>query len=281
MSDTTQPAQDHRALENVENPQALDVVISTTTSRLWIALVTIVALIGGVFVWSIVVTVPLEVTATGVLFDQSGRTAVVAPADGVVSFSVSQSAEVSSGEAMAAIGPIASIGDSGSASVAANTDTASGSVRVIAPVDGRVETISVLEGSAVSVGEQLAVIDAARASTQVVTFVSAATASLFAVGDTVELTEAVVDRSSARYYRGVVVSASSVPVTYETILLAFQSEAVTQEIVDATAGGAYQIVISLQADAAGSLPPQGQVLEITYRYAEVRPIRLLFGGDIE
>lgn len=272
MSDAQPVAQDHQLPENVQNPQALDSVIATTSTRLWIALLTLVALILGAFVWSIVVTVPLEVTATGVIFDQSGRTAVVAPTEGVATFNVSQGAEVAAG---AVIATISSFG------IASTDATTNASFAVVAPVGGTVETISVLQGSGVMVGEQLAVIDASGPSTQVVTFVSAADAGLFEVGDPVEMTEAVVDRATARFYRGVVESTSSVPVTYESILLAFQSEALAQQIVSAAGDGAYPVVISLDSEGQGSLPPQGQVLEITYRYAEVRPIQLLFGGDIE
>lgn len=272
MSDSNQVTQHHQMPENVENPQRLDVVISTTTSRLWIALGALVALILGAFVWSIVATVPLEVTATGVVFDQSGRTAVVSPSEGIVSFSVARGAEVSAGAA------IATISGFGSPS---SDSTANAMFEVTSPVAGTVETISVLEGSGVFTGDQLVVIDAAQPSTQVVAFVSAADAALFEVGDAVKLSEAVTDRSSPSFYLGKVESTSSVPVTYESVLLAFQSEALAQQIITAAGSGAYQVVISLAADGQGSLPPQGQVLDITYRYSEVRPIRLLFGGDIE
>ena len=61
------------ALQRLSSPEQLDQLIRVTSPRTWIAVVAFLSLVVVALLWSIIGTVPLRVSATGVLADREGR----------------------------------------------------------------------------------------------------------------------------------------------------------------------------------------------------------------
>jgi len=61
------------ALQRLSSPEQLDQLIRVTTPRTWIAVVTSLTLVAAALLWGVIGTVPLRVSAPGVLADREGR----------------------------------------------------------------------------------------------------------------------------------------------------------------------------------------------------------------
>ena len=61
------------ALQRLSSPEQLDGLIHVTSPKTWIALVTGLSLIAAAVIWGVVGTVPLRVSASGVLADREGK----------------------------------------------------------------------------------------------------------------------------------------------------------------------------------------------------------------
>ena len=135
------PAAEH-ASTSVSPIQRLDEVALFGTPRMWIALVGIIALIGGFLTWGLLARPPVMTSAFGVISTEGGPLEIGASLDGTVtSLFVSVGAAVEPSNTLAII-----LNDEGK------------SVRIRTPIAGTVVEIATQEGDFVRTGESLGTI---------------------------------------------------------------------------------------------------------------------------
>ncbi len=249
-------------------PESLDGVLSTTRPRGWLALATIAAVVLIVLIWSIVATIPQQITVPAAVSVDAVRTTVVSPVAGQVTVPVSTGDSVTAGKEIATVKPF----DGGS------------DVVIEAPIDGTIGPIEVTDGQGVEPGTEITAV--VRDLTQdagivVVTYLPPSQAELFNAGDDVDVI--ISDIATSRQY-SVPAEVSSVAVTPSNEA-AVATETGSQEFASQLAqqggGVVYRVALTLSA-ASGDKPQTdvqaGEIVQIVNTYAQPHPIELLFGG---
>lgn len=263
------PASTHPpASDATSGPEGLSDVLTTTRPRGWLALATVAGIVVAVLVWSIVATVPQQVSVQAAISVGALRTTVVSPVNGQVEVPVLQGASVTQGETLATVTPF----DGGPA------------VDVTAPSDGSVGTIEVSDGQGVEPGTAItSVVRApnARTGTVVVTFLPSSQAVLFNSGDDVEVIVTDLATSQQVVIPATVQSTAVSPTDVEAITTETGSPAFATELTSQGTGVVYRVSLTLTATSQ-TLPSisvqPGEIVQIINTYAEPHPIDLLFGG---
>ena len=255
-------------LAGQSGPESLDEILTTTKPRGWIALAAVLIVIVLVGVWSVVATLPQQLTVNAAVSVANLRTSMVAPEAGTVSVQADVGDTVKKGDKIALI-----------------TTYADGkTISVAAPSSGLVDSILVNQGQGVEPGTQIGtVLDAeGRASKmRFVTFLPANEAILFDVGNEVDVivTNVETSRRTAVTARVVLVGASPADVEFAAITTGSPSFA--RELSDRGGGVVYEVRMSIQGGpktvTASEILP-GEIVEVVNTYDEPHPIELLFGG---
>jgi multidrug efflux pump subunit AcrA (membrane-fusion protein) len=133
-----------RALQKMREPDELDRPIALVDTRGWTALFVILSVVLGAAIWAFTGSLPITMSAPGILTSTEGNRAVTTPYAGTVA-----SATAKPGEQVSAGDPLLSV---------SGADT---TVKINAPVDGIVLTLAGASGQAVSIGDTVATIQAA------------------------------------------------------------------------------------------------------------------------
>ena len=270
---TQQPVQASSATappapDATSGPEDLADVLTTTRPRGWLALATVAGIVVAVLIWSIVATVPQQVSVQAAISLGALRTTVVSPVSGQVKVLVIQGESVEQGARLAAVTSF----DGGP------------SVEVNAPSDGTVGTIEVSDGQGVEPGTSITSVvrePNARSGTVVVTFLPSSQAVLFNSGDDVEVI--VTDLATAQRVAipAKVQSIAVSPSDVEAITTETGSPAFANELTSQGSGVVYRVSMTLtatsQSSPSVSVQP-GEIVQIINTYAEPHPIDLLFGG---
>lgn len=263
------PAPAQPAPANTANaPESLEDVLSTTRPRGWWALATITGVVLAVLIWSVVATIPQQITVPAAISVNALRTTVVAPISGQVAVSVTTGTEVKEGQELATVTPF----EGGSATT------------VTAPTAGTVGSVVVGNGQGVEPGTEITSVlrsPNARTGTVVVTYLPASGAELFNAEDDVIVV--VTDLASSRTYTvpAKVDSVAISPTSVEAISNETGSPAFAAELAKVGNGVVYEVSLTLTATSE-TLPSvnvaPGEIVQIVNTYAEPHPIELLFGG---
>lgn len=253
------------------SPEALDTVAGTTTTRAWIALAAIAAVVIAALIWAFVGSIPQQIGTTGVLTDANDTYTVVAGRAGSVVVSVTPGSEVAAGAKVATVTPFGAEGD-----VAAGVD-------VTTPNAGRVQDVLVRPGVGVEPANPLVTIvpdQSASVDDHVVTYLSASDAADFHIGRQVDVTLVNPATSAPLGMQATVVAVAEAPSTPQAIAATLRSDRLADRVLDEAGGAAYRVDLRIEGldelDAA-ERPTPGQVVTISNTYARPRPIDLLFG----
>jgi hypothetical protein len=257
----------------VNNAEALDVVASTTTSRMWIALVAMAIVVAGGLVWAFVGTVSQQVQASGVLSPAGDTYTVVAGDAGSVSLAVQPGMTVAAGTKVASVAPFVTPDSAPLQPVIVKT-----------PVAGRIQDVLVQNGAGVQPTDPLVVVVPTpdpTPDTDVVTYLSANDAAQFRVGAQVEVTLVNPATREPTDMAAIVSAVAVAPSTPEAVVATLGSQKLANAVLDRGNGTGYRVDVTLQG--VDQLPPNerpigGQIVTISNTYARPHPINLLFGS---
>ena len=250
-------------------PEALDEVIRTTRPRLWWALGAIAALVVAILAWAVLATVPQQVSVRGVVAAGDLLRVVPAPSAGSVEFRADSGSVVAVGEPIAVITPF----------------TGGSAQTIDAPVAGTIQTIAVSQGSGVEPGMTLATIlqpPAPGSGIMVKTFVNAALAQRFAVGQSAQVFVIDLQSGQRSMAQARIESIDDVPSTQAGIATATGSAEIAEQFLSDSQGVPYRVILRITdelTDAQLDALQPGELLQIVRTYAEPRPIQILFGGQ--
>jgi len=249
-------------------PESLEDVLTTTRPRGWWALATISGIVVAVVVWSIVATIPQQISVPAVISVDALRTLVVSPVSGQVDVLVTQGTSVKQGEKVATVEPFGE----------------GPTVDVTAPADGMVGSIEVADGQGVEPGTAVTSVSRspdAEAGTVVVTFLPSSQALLFKSGADVKVIVTDLETSQQVAIEAKVQSIAISPSDSEAITTETGSPAFAAELTSQGSGVLYRVSMTLTA-APETLPSinvtPGEIVQIVNTYAQPHPIDLLFGG---
>lgn len=162
-----------RALQKMREPDELDRPIMLVDTQGWTALFVILSVVLGAAIWAVSGSLPVTMTAPGILTSAEGNRAVTTPVAGTVAAVSAQP-----GQRVRAGDPILELTDE-------DTELQS----ITAPIDGMVLTVAGAVGQTLASGETVSTIQAGQESSDLVTlvFVPAAKVTSISPGTTVLL----------------------------------------------------------------------------------------------
>lgn len=151
-----------RALQKMREPDELDRPVALVDTRGWTALFVVMSVVLGAAIWAFTGSLPITMSAPGILTSAEGNRAVTTPAAGTIA-----SALVQPGDQVSAGDPLLT--------VAGRNKT----VTITAPLEGMVLTLDGALGQPVALGDAVATIQAGSADSALVAqvFVPAAEAT--------------------------------------------------------------------------------------------------------
>jgi biotin carboxyl carrier protein len=263
------PVAPRKPRPSASSPQSLDEIIKTTKAHGWWALWSISLAVAAALVWSVVATLPMQATATGVIPSLVYSTAITSPVEGKLSLDLDLGRIITKGEPLASVQPY----------------DGSPAITIDAPEDGQIVGIYVGEGESVQVGTKIAQLVASPDPAQgvkVVTFLPASSALKFMVGQTAEVTVTNVATSESAVVDATIVDIATVPASLADMETISGSSTAAQEWLEQSDGSPYLVSLNIEqwpSDDKSLTPAAGQIVQITNTYGTVRPISLLFGGS--
>jgi multidrug efflux pump subunit AcrA (membrane-fusion protein) len=256
------------------SPESLDTIIVTTKPHGWWALWAIAAAVTIALIWSVVATIPLQTSATGVVNGYQLKQIVAAPVAGIFELSTTkddlnpETAAVSTGALLGQITPY----------------NGGVPVELVSPVDGQISAVFISEGQGVEPGTEIFQITELpdRSKGMAITaWVPESTAYALTPGATADVTLTDVATSEAIVLPASIVAIGTVPSSVQSMTTVSGSSTLAQEWSDAAGGMPYRVDLALSlADwpADRPLPTPGAIVTLVNTYAELHPIQLLFGG---
>jgi len=247
-------------------PESLDQVTETTKPHGWWALWAIAAAVAIALVWSIVATIPQQVSATGVVSSFNYSTVVASPIAGTVTFSSSLSGSVTPDSTVATVTPYGG----------------GTPVDIPAGVTGAIGSIDVSNGQGVEAGATIAkVVTTPDPSSGIiiVTYVPAADATTYSAGESAGVTVTNVALNTTSVVTATIMDVANSPSSLAGMETASGSSSLAQEWMTEADGTPYRIILSITDWPADvTVPAAGEVVSIVNTYGTIHPIQLLFGG---
>lgn len=244
-----------------DSPEQLDQAVCTTTVRGWIALALAGFAVAAALVWSLLATVPRQVTATAVVSDPNSIRTVVAGAAGSVSVEVAAGDRVHAGQEIARI---AAFGG--------------GSRPVDAPIGGRVRDVLVNQGQGVEPVDPVLSVGRVKppAHPRLLTFLPESEAVLYREGAEVSAQLEDPAGGGTTTVPARVSYVADVPSPPKAIAVALHSATLARQLRGAAGEAAYRVVLRIEGGLGGAVA-EGQVARVTNTYDRQHPIDLLFG----
>ena len=258
----------HPLHQPYKSADALDEVVSTTTIGRWIALTVILVAFAAGLVWLFFGSLPQQTENYAVTTDSSAVTALAAPTAGTVIFSVANGDQVKEGAEVAKITPL-------------NGDDP---VTVTAPFAGNVSDITGANGIGVQAGAALMTVTATISDLNQVTFVTFVPqeiATLYATTEDVRIRYQTA-KGQSEEIPGNVTFVSESPADPDSILDIVGGQDRLSLLTRGNELPLHQVTVTPQSDSSVTgeqLPSVGQVVTLFNRYADPRPIDLLFGDE--
>ncbi len=252
------------------SPDSLDELITTTKTHAWWALWAIAAAVFFVFIWSLVATIPQQVSGVGVVSSFDYISDLSAPVAGIVDDATAEpGGAVAAGEVVATVRPF----DGGD------------DVPVVSPVDGTMHSVFVNKGEGVEAGTVLAQVVAnpdPSKGIRVITYLPASAALAFDVGQVVSVSFTDITSGDSATTTATVQQVADVPSGIESMKISAGSATIAEEWMQEAGGTPYRIAVDItdwSSTGAGAPPAPGSVVSIVNTYASLHPIELLFGGN--
>ena len=252
------------------SPDSLDELITTTKTHAWWALWAIAAAVLFAFIWSVVATIPQQVSGLGVVSSFDYISDLSAPVAGIVHNATAEpGGAVAAGEVVAVISPYGGGED----------------VPVLSPVDGTMHSVFVNKGEGVDAGMVLAQVVAnpdPSKGIRVITYLPASAALNFDEGQVVAVTFTDISSSDSVTTTASVEQVANVPSAIESMKISAGSASIAEQWLQEAGGTPYRIAMEItdwSATGAGAPPAPGSVVSIVNTYASLHPIELLFGGN--
>jgi hypothetical protein len=267
------PAEKPKA-PSASSPESLDSIIVTTKPHGWWALWAITGAVILVFIWSLVATIPIQTSATGIINGYKYNQIITALAAGVFESKISttgQNAKAMTIPAGTVIGQITPY--SGGPPVDVKTT-----------VTGQITSIFVMQGAGVEVGTELAQLMQSSDPSQgmsITAYVPESTAFALDLGATADVTVTNVQSGQSVVVPATIISIGTVPASLESMTTVTGSPNLAQKWSDEAGGMPYRVDLSLslaQWSPDVPLPTPGVVVSLVNTSAELHPIQLLFGG---
>ncbi len=244
----------------------LDSSLKTTKPQTWVAVTAIAVALVVALTWSVVATIPMKSTATGVLNNMRYGYSLTAPAAGFVQLTGIEN------------------GIKEKQQVGTVTSESGDSVPLMSLGAGEVVSLFVMQNQYVELGDAIASISfqpALNEPIELITFVGESDMDFFPVGGVVQLS-AVDTASGARIHAtGTIQGETELPATDTTMLnVSAQSQSLTDDWMTASDGYPFAIFIASDdwpTGDSGFVPRGGQIVNIERVYTSVRPISRLFG----
>ena len=258
----------HPLHQPYKSADALDEVVSTTTIGRWIALTVILIAFSAGLVWLFFGSLPQQTENYAVTTDASAVTALAAPTAGTVIFNVANGDQVKEGAEVAKITPL-------------NGDDP---VTVTAPFAGNVSDITGANGIGVEAGAALMTVTATISDLNQVTFVTFVPqeiATLYANTEDVRIRYQTA-KGQSEEIPGNVTFVSESPADPDSILDIVGGQDRLSLLTRGNELPLHQVTVTPQSDSSVTgeqLPSVGQVVTLFNRYADPRPIDLLFGDE--
>ncbi len=258
----------HPLHQPYKSADALDEVVSTTTIGRWIALTVILVAFAAGLVWLFFGSLPQQTENYAVTTDSSAVTALAAPTAGTVTFNVANGDQVKEGAEVAKITPL-------------NGDDP---VTVTAPFAGNVSDITGANGIGVEAGAALMTVTATISDLNQVTFVTFVPqeiATLYANTEDVRIRYQTA-KGQSEEIPGNVTFVSESPADPDSILDIVGGQDRLSLLTRGNELPLHQVTVTPQSDSSVTgeqLPSVGQVVTLFNRYADPRPIDLLFGDE--
>jgi len=251
------------------SPEALDEIIKTTKAHGWWALWAISLAVVAALIWSFVATLPMQVSATGVIPSLLYSTAITSPAEGKLSLDLDIGRTITKGEPLASVKPY----------------DGSSAVTIDAPEDGEIVGIYVGEGDSVELGTKLALLlsppDTAK-GVEVVTFLPASSALNFTEGQSAQITVTNVATADSAIVDATIIHIATTPASLTDMETISGSATTSQQWLEQSDGSPYLVSLSIEkwpTDNKALAPAAGQIVQITNTYGSAHPISMLFGGS--
>ncbi len=183
-----------KALERLSSPEQLDQIMQVIPLRGWLALIALAAVVVAAVVWSVVGTIPVQVSGQGLLLGQEGIRRLLAPSDGTVVDHRRGGDTVHKGDVVVQL-----------------QDKDGKRVDVVSPDEGIVVETYVHRGFPVQADSPLATVEPRASELQAVLFIPIADASGIQPGMAVHLSPASASASQYGVLLGKVVYVSPFP----------------------------------------------------------------------
>lgn len=209
-----------KALNQLQKPDDLDLLMKVTKMRGWIALVCLATVVGGALIWSFTGHLPSEVTAQGLLSKPQGVTLVDSTVEGQI-----LSVDVSPGETIKAGDPVAHV---------LRNDGVTQVVK--SRWGGDITSVPIDQGNVVTVGQPLIGLERSNVKdNRLLAFlwVSPAKASGIAPGMKVDLNVSSAPAAAFGVLRGRVTSVAAFPSTYEDVFNLLSDSSLAHKFTDA------------------------------------------------
>ena len=265
---TKQQDSHHPLHQPYKSADALDEVVSTTTIGRWIALTVILVAFAAGLAWLFLGSLPQQTENYAITTDSSAVTALAAPTAGTVTFSVANGDQVKEGAEVAKVTPL-------------NGDDP---VTVTAPFAGNVSDVTGANGIGVQAGAALMTVTATISDLNqltFVTFVPQEIATLYANTEDVKIRYQTT-KGQSEEIPGSVTFVSESPADPDSILDIVGGQDRLSLVTEGNDLPLHQVTVTPQPDSnvtGEQLPSVGQVVTLSNRYADPRPIDLLFGDE--
>ena len=264
-----------KALNQLQKPDDLDLLMKVTKMRGWVALATLGAVVLGAIVWSFTGNLPSEVTATGLLSKPQGVTLIDSTVSGQI-----LSVDVTAGQDIKAGQPVAHI------------LLKNGQTEVIrSRWGGNITGVPIDQGNFVKVGQQLIGIERSNVPDNrllAFLYVNPAKASGIAPGMKVDLNVSSAPSAAFGVLRGRVTSVAEFPSTYQDVFNLLSDQSLAKQFTEN--GPATLVTVDFIADpstrsgykwSTKAGPPypihSGVSVEGTVIQGTQHPIKLVFG----
>jgi len=239
--------------------EALDEIVATTRPRLWIALVSLLALIALGVGWIFFGRIPLQVEAQGVVSEPGGSVIIPAPVTGAVDVVVASFTDVAKGDTLAFITPF-------------NDDP---KTTIVAAGPGTITSLLVQNGQGVQAGEALFVLDPPNDSNvvRILAFPTSPDVERFKPGQLVTVSLGSIQT------QGTVVTVSEVPVGAASLEAYGVQPLRAADLLANSDDLLFPVVISVNRTVGSDPLKDGEVALVTNTYEIASPASLMFGGN--
>lgn len=199
------------ALDRLSSPEQLDQLMYVTNPKSWLALIALLALLITAVTWSIIGSIPVEVSGQAILLNSGGIKNIVAVAPGqVTTLHIAAGTVVAEGELIAEVTPLG------------ETEA----MPVYSPYNGRILELKTDTGSLIGAGASVASLEFVGdgVEQEVVMYVDAAEGKRIQAGMPVQITPITAQAEEHGFLLGEVKSVSDFPATNAGILRLLGSE---------------------------------------------------------